>query len=52
MDEILKKIDTVCTLLEDAHEEHDWERVSRAIEQLNELYEDLDRSTSGYGGDY
>jgi len=52
MDEILEKIDNLCTLLEDSYEEKDWERVSSVIEQLNELYEDIDRSTSGFGEDY
>lgn len=49
---MLEKIDNLCTLLEDANEERDWERVSNAIEQLNELYEDIDRSTSSFNEDY
>jgi fibrillarin-like rRNA methylase len=52
MDEILEKIDNLCTILEDAYEEKDWDRVNKVIEGLDELYEDIDRSTSGYGGDY
>ena len=52
MDEILEKIDNLCTLLEDAHEEQDWDLVSKVIEGLDDLYEDIDRSTSGFDTDY
>lgn len=52
MEEIQEKIDNLCTLLEDAYEEKDWEQVSDVIKELNELYDDIDRSLSGYDIEY
>ena len=52
MDDILEKIDNLCTLLEDSYEERDWDGVSRVIADLNELYEDIDRTTSGFDSEY
>jgi hypothetical protein len=52
MEELQQKIDNLCTLLEDAFEEKDWSRVESVIEQLNDLYEDIDRSLSGFDEDY
>ena len=52
MEELQQKIDNLCTILEDALEEKDWSRVESVIEQLNDLYEDIERSTSGFEIDY
>lgn len=52
MDDIIERIGECCNLLEDATEELDWDLVARVIKKLDELYEELDRSSSSFGFDY
>jgi archaellum component FlaC len=52
MEELQEKIDNLCTSLEDAYEEKDWSGVQSVIDRLDELYEDLERTSSGFGDDY
>lgn len=46
MRDLTQTISRLCTLLEDAIEETDWDMVSTISMELNELYEELDRSES------
>ena len=43
MEDITTILGRLCTLLEDAIEEKDWERVEIVAKELDELYEDLDK---------
>ena len=43
MEDITTILGRLCTLLEDAIEENDWDRVQVVAKELDELYEDLDK---------
>ena len=51
MDDITFIVSRLCTLLEDAIEEKNWELVETVSKELDELYEDLERK-SDYFGEY
>ena len=48
MEDLTYTISRLCTLLEDAIEELDWDRVTVVAKELDELYEELDKSSSNY----
>ena len=52
MEDLTYTISRLCTLLEDAIEETNWELVTTVSEELNELYEELDKSSSNFLNDY
>ena len=43
MEDITTILGRLCTLLEDAIEENDWDRVQVVAKELDELCEDLDK---------
>ena len=52
MEDLTYTISRLCTLLEDAIEEQDWDRVTVVAEELENLYEELDKSASNFINDY
>lgn len=48
MENLTETIGNLCNILEDAVEEHDWDRVQQVITQLSDLYDELDRSEYNY----
>ena len=52
MEELTELIGRICTRLEEANADRDWEMVDGTIEELNLLYEDLEKRTSSYGYEY
>jgi hypothetical protein len=52
MRDLTHTISGLCTLLEDAIEESDWDLAKTVSTELNELYEELDRSESNFENDY
>lgn len=48
MENLTELVGNLCTLIEDAIEEQDWERVQEVSTQLSELYEELDRAEYNY----
>jgi len=44
MEDLTNTVSRLCTLLEDAIEEQNWELVTTVSEELNELYLELDKS--------
>jgi len=49
MDDIISIVSRLCTLLEDAIEEKNWDLVETVSEELDELYEDLEKKSDYYG---
>jgi hypothetical protein len=52
MGNLSEEIGRIINQLEDAVEEQDWTIVQTMIEDLDEIYNQLDRQESGYGVDY
>ena len=52
MAQLSEDIGRIINILEDAHEEQDWNLVKKMIDDLDEIYNQLDRQESGYGVDY
>ena len=52
MAQLSEEIGRIVNILEDAHEEQDWGLVKKMIDDLDEIYNQLDRQESGYGVDY
>jgi uncharacterized coiled-coil protein SlyX len=52
MANLSQEIGRICNLLEDAVEEQDWKLVQKMIDQLDIIYERLDRQENGYESDY
>ena len=52
MSNLSEEIGRIINQLEDAVEEQDWAIVQSMIEDLDEIYNQLDRQESGYGVDY
>jgi hypothetical protein len=47
MEELAERIGECCNLLEDARDEQDWDLVQEIIDKLDDLYEELERSSFG-----
>ena len=52
MAQLSEEIGRIVNILEDAHEEQDWGLVKKMIDDLDEIYNQLDRQESGYNIDY
>ena len=52
MANLSEEIGRICNILEDAVEEQDWKLVQKMIDELDSLYERLDRQENGYDYDY
>ena len=52
MNELSEEIGRICNILEDAIDEKDWDLVQQTYENLNSIYEDLDKQDSGFEYDY
>ena len=47
-----EEIGRICNLLEDAIEEKDWNLVQKMSEDLDDIYNQLDRQDSGFTQEY
>lgn len=52
MANLSEEIGRIINILEDAHEEQDWKLVQKMINELDEIYEKLDREENGFQYDY
>ena len=52
MAKLTEEIGRICNILEDAVEEQDWKLVKKMIDDLDDLYNQLDRQDSGYIEEY
>ena len=47
-----EEIQRILTVLEDARDEKDWEMVNTTIDDLERVYEELDRQENGFTHEY
>ena len=52
MKNLSEEIGRICNILEDAIEEQDWNLVKKMTEELDDIYEKLDKQESGFDYDY
>ena len=52
MGNLAEEIGRICNLLEDAIEEKDWNLVQKMSEDLDDIYNQLDRQDSGFTQEY
>ena len=52
MGNLSEQIGRITNLLEDAVEEQDWNLVKKMTEELDDIYNQLDRQESGYDIEY
>ena len=52
MANLSEEIGRICNILEDSVEEQDWTLVNKMIDDLNDVYERLDKEENGYTQDY
>ncbi len=52
MANLSEEIQRVLINLEDARDEMDWDMVSNAINELEKIYDDLDRQENGFEFEY
>lgn len=52
MANLSQEIGRICNILEDAVEEQDWRLVQKMIDELDVIYQQLDRQENGYEFDY
>lgn len=52
MGNLSEEIGRICNILEDAIEEQDWNLVKNMTEELDDIYEKLDKQESGFDYDY
>jgi hypothetical protein len=52
MANLAEEIGRICNILEDAVEEQEWSLVKKMIDDLDDIYNRLDRQESGYGEEY
>lgn len=52
MANLSQEIGRICNILEDAVEEQDWRLVQKMIDELDIIYQQLDRQENGYEFDY
>jgi len=48
MENLTEEIGRICNLLEDAVEEQDWKLVQKMIDDLDDVYTQLEKTDSGY----
>ncbi len=51
MDDLTTLIGKFCNILEDAIEEENWRDVNIVLKEMDALYEDLERKSSGFDND-
>lgn len=49
MGKLLEEIGRITNILEDSLEEQDWSAVRKCAEDLDDLYNELDKQESGFG---
>jgi hypothetical protein len=52
MANLTEEIGRIVNILEDAHDEQDWGLVKKMIDDLDVIYEKLERQDSGFDYDY
>jgi lipopolysaccharide biosynthesis regulator YciM len=52
MGKLTEELGRILNLLEDAVEEQDWALVKKMIEDLDSIYEQLEKQESGFNYDY
>jgi len=52
MANLSEEIGRICNILEDSVEEQDWSLVKKMIEDLDNIYEQLEKQESGFNYDY
>ena len=52
MGNLSEEIGRIVNILEDAIEEKDWNLVKKMTEELDDIYESLDKQESGFDYDY
>ena len=52
MGNLSEEIGRIVNILEDAIEENDWNLVKKMTEELDDIYEKLDKQESGFDYDY
>ena len=52
MANLSEEIGRIINILEDAHEEQDWKLVKKMIDELDEIYERIDREENGFQYDF
>lgn len=52
MANLSEEIGRIINILEDAIEEQDWKLVKKMIDELDEIYEKLDREENGFQYDF
>ena len=52
MGNLSEEIGRICNILEDAIEEQEWNLVKKMTQELDDIYEKLDRQESGFDYDY
>jgi len=52
MKNLSEEIGRICNILEDSIEEQDWNLVKKMTEELDEIYERLDKQENGFDYDY
>ena len=52
MGKLTEELGRILNLLEDAVEEQDWALVKKMIEDLDNIYEQLEKQESGFNYDY
>jgi hypothetical protein len=52
MGNLTEEIGRIVNILEDAHDEQDWGLVKKMIDELDGIYEKLERQDSGFDYDY
>jgi len=52
MGKLTEELGRILNLLEDAVEEQDWALVKKMIEDLDDIYEQLEKQESGFDYDY
>ena len=52
MTNLSEEIGRICNILEDSIEEQDWNLVKKMTEELDEIYERLDKQENGFDYDY
>ena len=52
MENLSEKIQRILSTLEDAKDEQDWESVDNCIEELENVYDELDRQENGFDYEY
>ena len=52
MGKLTEELGRILNLLEDAVEEQDWALVTKMIEDLDNIYEQLEKQESGFGYTY